>query len=147
MSNYIPLRKAVEVTGLHPNTLRKYADAGTIPSFRVPNGDRRFDVSSIVNSRSAVVCYARVSTTKQREDLTRQCNYLREKYPEAEVVADIGSGLNRCRGIRLLAERMIGGERIELIVMTKAVLTIVERDILTYVKTKVIPSWVVLART
>ncbi len=27
---YIPLRKAVEFLGLHPNTLRKYADEGKI---------------------------------------------------------------------------------------------------------------------
>lgn len=117
MRTNLTLREAVQATGLHPNTLRKYADNGLIPCFRVPNGDRRFDVSTIVNSRTATVCYARVSTTKQRADLTRQCDYLREKYPDAEVIADIGSGLNfKRKGLTALLERAMSGERLTVVV-------------------------------
>ncbi|WP_211363170.1 MerR family DNA-binding transcriptional regulator [Thermochromatium tepidum] len=40
---YLPLRKAVAELGLHPNTLRKYADDGLIPTIRNPAGQRLFD--------------------------------------------------------------------------------------------------------
>jgi len=105
MVTYVPLKKAVEITGLHPNTLRKYADRGDIPSYRIPNGDRRFDVSSFVQCKSGVVGYARVSQPKQKADLDRQCEFLQSKYPGAEIIRDIGSGLNLSRPPRSLRLR------------------------------------------
>lgn len=115
--SYISLKKAVAATGLHPNTLRKYADNGTVPHYRSPNGDRYFDVSCLVGASRAVICYARVSTTKQKEDLKRQAAFLRERYPEAEIIEDIGSGLNfKRKGLLALLERAMRGERLQVIV-------------------------------
>lgn len=117
MKNYVALREAVKVTGLHPNTLRKYADDGTIESYKLPNGARRFDLSGFVNQRGAVICYARVSTPKQKEDLDRQCTFLKQRYPDAELIRDIGSGINyKRKGLRSILERAIRGDRITLVV-------------------------------
>lgn len=117
MSNYISIGKAAKKTGLHPNTLRKYADNGTIPHYRLPNGDRRLDVSAIVGRRECVVCYARVSTPKQKADLDRQIEYLLDKYPGAETIKDIGSGLNfKRKGLLSLLERAMSGERLTVVV-------------------------------
>jgi predicted site-specific integrase-resolvase len=42
---------------------------------------------------------------------------MREKYPEAEVVKDVGSGLNfKRKGLNALLERALRGDRIELVV-------------------------------
>jgi predicted site-specific integrase-resolvase len=35
-----------------------------------------------------------VSSTKQKDDLERQCNYLRLIYPKHRLITDIGSGIN-----------------------------------------------------
>lgn len=114
---YQPLRKAVELTGLHANTLRKYADNGTIPSKRTPSGQRLFCVDAWIGSGSAVVCYARVSSYKQKDDLQRQIAFLQDKYPQAEVVTDIGSGLNfKRKGLRSLLERAMQGEQLTVVV-------------------------------
>jgi predicted site-specific integrase-resolvase len=43
---YIPLRKAVEFLGLHPHTLRKYADEGKIESIKNEAGQRLYNVES-----------------------------------------------------------------------------------------------------
>jgi putative resolvase len=57
------------------------------------------------------VIYARVSSPKQREDLQRQCDYLQSKYVTAEVVAEIGGGLNYKRKKFLaLLERVMSGD-------------------------------------
>lgn len=116
---YVPLRKAVAKLGLHPNTLRKYADDGTIPSIRTPAGQRLFDVESYlrVHDGPAVVCYCRVSSAKQKDDLDRQAARLREKYPEAEIIRDIGSGLNfKRKGLRALLERLLRGDKLQIVV-------------------------------
>ena len=114
---YVPIRSAVEMTGLHPNTLRKYADNGQIPSIRTPAGNRLFDIAAWIRPVAATICYARVSGPKQKDDLERQVEWLRQRYPQAEFVKDIGSGLNfKRKGLRSVLERAIGGEQITLVV-------------------------------
>lgn len=120
MTAYVSLKKAVEATGLHPHTLRKYADRGDIPHYRIPNGDRRFDVSGFVRQKRVCVCYARVSQPKQKKDLAHQCELLQAKYPGGEHVRDIGSGLNfKRKGLRTILERAISGESITVVVTYK----------------------------
>ena len=117
----VPLRKAVEATGLHPNTLRKYADNGTIHSIRNEANQRLFDVDSYIQQTSPkhgyTVCYCRVSSTKQRDDLDRQVAYMQSLYPQAEVIKDIASGLNfKRKGLKTLLERLMRGDQFTLVV-------------------------------
>jgi putative resolvase len=117
----IPLRKAVEATGLHPNTLRKYADEGKIRSVRNAAGQRLFDVDSFIHERKPeldyFICYCRVSSTKQRSDLDRQVAYMQSLYPQASIIKDIGSGLNfQRKGLQAILERLMRGDKFTLIV-------------------------------
>lgn len=114
----VPLRKAVEQTGLHPNTLRKYADDGKIKAERVGR-QRLFDVSSLghLSSKSSVICYTRVSSAKQKDDLARQVVYMRQQFPRAEIIQDVGSGLNfKRKGFCSILERILRGDTITLVV-------------------------------
>lgn len=116
---YITLRKAVEFLGLHPNTLRKYADEGKINSIKNEAGQRLYDVESYQrNSANAVtICYCRVSSAKQRDDLERQIEFMRDKYPNADIVKDIGSGLNfKRKGLQALLVRLMRGDKLTIIV-------------------------------
>ncbi len=115
----VPLRKAVQQLGLHPNTLRKYADEGKIKTIKNEAGQRLFDVQSYVNgaTRTSLICYCRVSSAKQRDDLNRQVVYMQSLYPEAEVIRDVGSGINfKRRGLRSLLDRLLRGDQLTLIV-------------------------------
>ena len=50
---WLSLREASEILGVHPSTLRRWADAGTIPCTRTPGGHRRFrriDLEQILRS-------------------------------------------------------------------------------------------------
>ncbi len=118
---YIPLRKAVDFLGLHPNTLRRYADEGKIKSIKNEAGQRLYDVESYATSgdttRTTVICYCRVSSSKQRDDLNRQVVYMQSLYPEAEIIRDIGSGINfKRKGLQSLLERLMRGDKFMLIV-------------------------------
>jgi putative resolvase len=115
----VPLRKAIALTGLTGNTLRKYADDGTIPSIRTPSGQRLFDVASWLGTskRVAVICYCRVSSAKQRDDLERQVDNLRTRFPGAEIIKDVGSGLNfKRKGLQTLLERLLRGDKLKVVV-------------------------------
>jgi predicted site-specific integrase-resolvase len=117
---YIPLRKAVEFLGLSPNTLRKYADEGKIKSIKNAAGQRLYDVESYIrgdSARTATVCYCRVSSSKQRDDLDRQVACMQSLYPGAEIIRDVGSGLNfKRKGLRSLLDRLMRGDKLTLIV-------------------------------
>ncbi|NCC96842.1 MAG: helix-turn-helix domain-containing protein, partial [Synergistales bacterium] len=38
---YYSVEQAAKLSGFHPNTIRRWADDGTIPSFRTKGGHRR----------------------------------------------------------------------------------------------------------
>jgi predicted site-specific integrase-resolvase len=116
---YVPLRKAVEKLGLHPNTLRRYADEGKIEIIKNEAGQRLYDVESYVRgaARASLVCYCRVSSSKQKDDLQRQIAYMQSLYPEAEIIQDIGSGLNfKRKGLRSILDRLLRGDKLKIIV-------------------------------
>ncbi|WP_293051743.1 MULTISPECIES: IS607 family transposase [unclassified Moorena] len=126
----VPLRKAVELTGLSRNTLRKYADNGTTKCERTPSGLRLFEKESLLSigkkqtSQSATICYCRVSSNKQRDDLARQVAYMHSLFPQAEIIQDIGSGLNYKRfELKAILERVMRGDKLTIVVACRDRLT------------------------
>lgn len=120
--NYLPSRKAAKALGLHPNTLRKYAQENKIKYIKNEAGQRLYDVESYSRGSvsSTTICYCRVSSYKQQDDLSRQESYLRERYPKAEFIRDIGSGLNyKRKGLRTLLERCMQGDKLQVVVTYK----------------------------
>ena len=116
---YLPSRKAAERLGLHPNTLRTYADQGKIPHYRNSAGQRLYDVDAYLRGSipAETVCYCRVSSAKQRDDLQRQVDFMRERYSDARIVTDVGGGLNwRRKGLVSLLERLHGGDKLTIVV-------------------------------
>ncbi len=116
---YVPLRKAVEKLGLHPNTLRRYANEEKIPIIKNEAGQRLYDVEAYIRgaANASLVCYCRVSSSKQKDDLNRQIAYMQSLYPEAEIIKDIGSGLNfKRKGLRSILDRLLRGDKLKVIV-------------------------------
>jgi len=59
------------------------------------------DIRGNKNKQKIKICYARVSSTGKRDDLERQKTLLKNKYPNYDLIEDIGSGIN-------LKKRIIG---------------------------------------
>lgn len=98
---YVKAKQAKEQLGVTSSTLRQWADSGDIKFIRVDGGNRLYDVQDFIQKQAGDTketkksyIYCRVSCAKQKDDLERQINYLREKYPGYEVVKDIASGIN-----------------------------------------------------
>jgi putative resolvase len=122
MAKYVPLRVAVERLGMHPNTLRRYAEGGKIDYIKNEAGQRLFDVDGYIGKTGTaiIICYARVSSRHQSNDLPRQRDQLLSSYPGAEVVTDIGSGLNfKRKGLLTILERLMQGDKLTLVVAHK----------------------------
>ena len=105
--------------GLHPQTLRNYAQQGKITFYRNSAGQRLYDVETYLYGKSGpqLVCYCRVSSAKQRGDLNRQVAQMRQLYPDAEVVTDIAGGLNwQRKGLLSILERLHRGDKLDVVV-------------------------------
>jgi putative resolvase len=109
---YVSPSDAARILGVNERTLRRWEETKKIQAIRTPGGQRRYDITSLTTKPSRLtVIYARVSSPKQREDLQRQCDYLKSQYPTGEVVAEIGGGLNYKRKKFLaLLERVMSGD-------------------------------------
>ena len=90
------------------------------------------------------ICYVRVSSIGQKDDLDRQKNIMKKQYPNHIMIEDIGSGLNlNKRGIRKIIKLAIDGKVNELVVLYKDRLTrfgyeLIEDLIKEYSKGKII---------
>ena len=116
---YLPSRKAAERLGLHPQTLRRYARQGKINFYLNSGGQRHYDVDSYLRGKAdpETICYCRVSSPKQRGDLQRQIAHMRQLFSDAEIVSDIGGGLNfRRKGVVALLERLHRGDKLTIVV-------------------------------
>ena len=84
------------------------------------NLDKFLRNKGVTNKKKQKICYCRVSSNKQKEDLERQINFMKEKYPDYEIIKDIGSGLNfKRRGLNKIIEIAINGELEELLITYK----------------------------
>ena len=72
------------------------------------------------NNNKRNICYCRVSTSSQKEDLERQIEYFRCKYPDYEIIKDIGSGLNfKRKGFNTILDIAFKGDIGEVVVTHK----------------------------
>ncbi|MCP4117194.1 MAG: recombinase family protein, partial [Desulfobacteraceae bacterium] len=105
-------KQAAEYFGVHVQILRVWDQAGKIKTDRTPGGDRRYLISI---ADEVHICYCRVSSYKQKDDLNRQVDLMQEKYPDAKVIKDIGSGLNfKRKGLKAILEQAIKGDCVNL---------------------------------
>ena len=132
---FVPSRNAASILGLHPNTLRRYAKNGKIEYIRNEAGQRRYNINSYIHgkSKATTICYCRVSSQKQKDDLARQIVFMQGKFPKAEILKDIGSGLNfKRKGLRTILERLLCGHKLTIIVAHRDRLTRFGFDLIKY---------------
>src|SRR3989338_2063191 len=130
----VRLKEAAKYLGVHPDTLRRWANDKKVKvSAFTPGKQRLFDISEleqlirspsnkIVGKEKVTIAYARVSSHDQREDLKRQIKQL-ELFCSArgwsyELISDLGSGINyKKKGLKELLKKICYGE-VERLVLT-----------------------------
>lgn len=124
---YVPCRKAVRHYGVDKTTLARWCARGLLEYTTTPGGQKRYavpqdpanvqDKPSCAAPRKVSYCYCRVSSPKQRDDLARQEQAMRDTYPNHVIVSDIGSGINfKRRGLRTILEQSMHGKVAEVVV-------------------------------
>ena len=129
-NEYITTKKTVELLQITPKTLRIWDKENKIRTIRTPSGIRRYNLKDIQNILSCStppkeqgkenkqkVCYARVSSQKQMDDLNRQKDFFRSQFPNHLLVTDVASGINwKRKGLQTLLEQSMSGSISEIVV-------------------------------
>ena len=127
LPKYVPTREAQKVIGVPSFTLRQWADSGHIDTIRTPGGKRLYNIAKFVNKRSTAnnqlsdtrekICYCRVSSVGQKEDLERQVQSMQSLFPDHKIITDIGSGINfKRKGLLNILELSQSGAVSEVVV-------------------------------
>ena len=125
MSNLLPIKEAAEILGVSTKTLRRWEHEGKMKSQRTAGGHRRYAVQDLIvgkKENGMTICYARVSSHDQKEDLKRQClvleSYSASKGFSFELIQDLGSGMNyKKKGLNRLLKLLCTGN-VERLVIT-----------------------------
>lgn len=131
MNEYLSTSKAARHFGVSNRTIYRWCDNHKVEFIVTPSGQRRIRISSVPETlrytrtseppdHRISVCYCRVSTSKQRDDLARQINLMAQQYPGYGIIKDIGSGLNfKRKGLLSLLEQAEGRKLRKVVVASK----------------------------
>jgi excisionase family DNA binding protein len=124
--------EASKILNVTVQTLINWTNEGKLQCTRTKGNHRRFQLSTILaqckpeearkitNKPKRKICYCRVSTHSQKDDLERQIKFFRNEYPEYEIIKDIGSGINfKRKGFNSILEYAIEGDIEEVVVTHK----------------------------
>jgi predicted site-specific integrase-resolvase len=129
--HFVGIGKASKMSGISMQTLRLLVDDKKIAGYKTPSGTRRISVRGLQEMCLATddasekpdiqkenYIYARVSTKKQMDDLSRQLEYLsRPQYSEYHIVKDIASGINfKRKGLQTILDSCLQGTIGEVVV-------------------------------
>lgn len=127
--HFIKPSRARDLLNVSDSTLRRWVKEGKIRETRAEGSfsHRRYDISSIIGKATLnsklpprKVCYCRVSSRGQKEDLRRQEEFFKENYPEHQIITDYGSGLNfKRKGLKTILEYSLKGNLKEIVVTYK----------------------------
>ena len=138
MTSYIGGKEASKILGVHQRTLYLWDDQGKIDTIRTPGGKRLYNVEKFLNSKKEgiqtinqtedeifaadrlKIAYVRVSSYGQKDDLERQKQYMKKRFPNHIMIEDIGSGINlNRRGLNKIIHLAIQGKVEEVVVAYK----------------------------
>jgi len=127
---YLSIKKAANYIGVSLSTLYRWHKSGKLlPDLFTLGGHRRYSIINLDKTfkkeekSTKVLCYARVSTHSQKNDLTTQIQVLNQycdthQLKNHKVISDLGSGLNyNKKGLNLLIENIVSG-KIQKIIIT-----------------------------
>jgi putative resolvase len=140
-NKFVGGKEASQILGVHQRTLYQWEYKKLIETIRTPGGKRLYNVNKYLEDHKSNlntiikklnkdgdeklnICYVRVSSLSQSDDLKRQKEMMKNKYPDYEIIEDIGSGLNlNKRGIKRIIKLGIEGKINEVVVAYRDRLT------------------------
>jgi putative resolvase len=142
---YITTTQAKEILKVSFKTISRWTEAGKLNFITAPSGRKRYRLKDIYNltdcdlytNQKQKICYCRVSSSKQMDDLKRQQDFFREKFPTHQLVTDVGSGINwKRKGLKTILEQAMQGHISEVVVAHRDRLSRFAFELLEWILTR-----------
>lgn len=139
---YLSSKEICKIYNITSRTLLNWCYAGKIKFIRTKGNHRRY-INPIYEDKMNKYCYCR---SQDKVSLDRQIEYMKQTYPNYEIISDIGLGSDTSReGFTRLLDLVVGGKVSELVLFTKDTLCtngyeIVEKLINKYSNGEIIVS-------
>lgn len=142
---HLTARQTKDILGCCTKTLQEWDKKGLIEVKRTAGGRRRYNVKKYADDNNLPelvkepeirrnVIYSRVSSHDRKDDLERQTKLLQEKYPDYEVVHDIGSGINfQRRGLQKIIQYAVENQLNEIVITYKDRLCRIGYDMIEFI--------------
>ena len=131
MEKYYTINQFSKILGVTPQTFRNWDRSGKLPphytsgnGYRYYSSEQLNQIRGVKPKKRTVIGYCRVSSHKQKDDLERQIenvrNYLIAQGKPFEIITDIGSGINyNKKGLQNLIEKIVNNEVEKIVVLYK----------------------------
>lgn len=127
MNEFLTPRDAAKLLQVTTRTLTQWHFDGKLGCFRTKGNHKRYllgDIKKMQHQKEEPhkrsICYCRVSTASQKEDLERQAEFFEREYIGYEIIKDIGSGLDwKRKGLQTILDGIIEGNIGEIVVTHK----------------------------
>lgn len=98
MDKYLTRKEVLKVLKIHYHTLYAMSRRNEIQTIKIGNRtlynlDMYLRTKGVTTDKQKI-CYCRVSSFKQKQDLNRQMEQMKLNYPNHKLISDIGSSLN-----------------------------------------------------
>ena len=130
---YYSIGQFAKLIGKTEQTLRNWDKSGVLkPSHVAPSGFRYYSQEQLnhflgiknIKQERKIIGYCRVSSNKQKDDLERQVQYVKEymiaKGYQFEIITDVGSGINyNKQGLNKLINMITNNEVEKIVILSK----------------------------
>ena len=142
---HLTAQQTKDILGCCTKTLQEWDKKGLIEVKRTAGGHRRYNVKKYAEDNNLPelvkepdirrnIIYSRVSSHDRKDDLDRQTKLLQEKYPDYEVVYDIGSGINfKRRGLQKIIQYAVENQLNEIVITYKDRLCRIGYDMIEFI--------------
>lgn len=104
-NEYVSRSEVIKQLNVHFHTVHAMAKRGDIETIAIGTRkkynlkkyimeNKSDKINNIIIDNKIDVCYCRVSSQKQKDDLSRQITYMHDQFPNHKIISDICSGLN-----------------------------------------------------
>ena len=122
---YVSSNQARSFFSVSDSTLRKWAENKELKFKLTKGGHRRYWIDRKTDQKESetekrCICYARVSSLKQENELDNQIDFLQDHKPEFEIFEDVGSGINfKRKKFRKILKLLFAGVIEEVVVSSR----------------------------
>lgn len=152
---YYTRAEAINILGIHYHTIRNLRLEGKIETIKVGKRNlynvKKYLKDNVINNNilneeqeldnsiniRKKICYCRVSSHGQKKELDNQIEFMKSKYPDYELLSDIGSGINfKRKNLLKIIDYAVNNELEEIVIAYKDRLCRIAYELLEFLFTK-----------